>query len=238
VEGFGLGFVHALAARKVIVARDIPATREILSTYKDVRGVFLYRDDADIVPALKLAMNEHQSQVNDEGADTWDDWVDGFAKFCLQLLDQDDLFDRVVRRIQAGDLLRKAEMFDRLQASPAPQSVTTANTSAEIGKKSGTITDAQGRGWLPARHVKELLDLNGEEFIYGAYVTFFRRLPDSDGLINYLTELQSGISKLDIVSRLRQSSEGRKYAHSLSGFRSLVVKARLRSFLGISASGA
>jgi hypothetical protein len=98
--------------------------------------------------------------------------------------------------------------------------------------------DAQGRGWLPARHVKELLELNGEEFVYGAYVTLFRRLPDSDGLVNYLTELQFGISKLDIVSRLRQSSEGRKFTHSLSGYRSFVVKERLRSLLRIAVSGA
>jgi GT2 family glycosyltransferase len=57
VEGFGLGLVHALAARKVVVARDIPATREILSTYQRVSGVFLFRNDATIVSSLKLAMN-------------------------------------------------------------------------------------------------------------------------------------------------------------------------------------
>jgi hypothetical protein len=239
VEGFGLGFVHALAARKVVVARDIPATREILSTYKDVSGVFLYRDDADIVPALKMAMNERQSEVNDEGADTWDEWADGIARFCLQLLQQDDLFERVVRRIQAGDLLRKVEMFDRLQtAAPTHQVATTEGSSAKVNSKAGAITDAQGREWKPARHVKELLDLNDEEFIYGAYVTLFKRLPDSDGLVNYLAELQSGVSKLDIVLRLRQSSEGRKYAHALSGYRSIMMKARLRSLLGLAASPA
>jgi GT2 family glycosyltransferase len=238
VEGFGLGFVHALAARKVVVARDIPATREILSTYQDISGVFLYRDDTDIVHALKMAMNERQSDVNDDGAETWEEWADGFARFCLQLLQRDDLFERVVRRIQAGDLLRKAEMFDRLQtAAPALQAATTECSVAEVNSKARAITDARGRGWLPARHVKELLDLNGEEFVYGAYVTLFRRLPDSDGLVNYMAELQSGASKLDIVSRLRQSTEGRKYAHALSGFRSLVLKARLRSLLGIPTSG-
>jgi GT2 family glycosyltransferase len=239
VEGFGLGFVHALAARKVVVARDIPATREILSTYKDVSGVFLYRDDTDIVPTLKKAMNERQSEVNDEGADTWDEWTDGFARFCLQLLQQDDLFERVVRRIQAGDLLRKVEMFDRLQTTaPVLQVATMEGSSAKVNSKSGAITDAQGREWQPVRHVKELLDLNDEEFLYGAYVTLFRRLPDSDGLVNYLAELQSGVSKLDIVSRLRKSSEGRKYARTLSGYGALVMKAKLSSLLGFSASRA
>ena len=233
VEGFGLGFVHALAARKVVVARDIPATREILSTYRHVSGVLLYRDDTDIVAALKRAMNERHSQVNDEGAHTWGEWVDGFAEYCLQLLEEKDLFERVVRRIQAGDLLRKAEIHDRLQTvSPVPQAAATDNVAAAANTKVKTITDAQGRSWLPARHVKELLDLNGEEFVYGAYITLFRRLPDSDGLVNYLSELQSGISKLDIVSRLRESSEGRKYASSLSGYRSIIMRTRLRSLLG------
>ena len=239
VEGFGLGLVHALAARKVIVARDIPATREILSTYKDVGGVFLYRDDADIVSTLKLAMNEHASQVNDEGAATWDDWVDGFANFSLELLKQDDLFERLVRRIREGDLLRKAEMHDRLQAVTPTFPHTQAAVPEKVPimlTKAKTLMDKKGRGWTPVRHVRELLDLDGEEFIYGAYVTLFKRLPDSDGLVNYLSELQAGISKLEIVSRLRRSSEGRKQAQPLSGYRSIVMRMRLRSLMGFAPS--
>jgi hypothetical protein len=235
VEGFGLGLVHALAARKVVVARDIPATREILSTYQRVSGVFLYRDDATLVSVLKLAMNEHASQVNDDGAESWDDWVDGFARFCLKLLTQDDLFERVVRRMQAGDMLRKSDMFERLQTtSSALQPVTTQGASSVADNaNAGTITDAHGRRWLPAGHVKELLHLDGEEFVNRTYVTLFRRLPDSDGLVNYLTELRSGVSKLEIVSRLRKSTEGRKYAHPLTGLRSIVMRTRMRSLLGL-----
>ena len=235
VEGFGLGIVHALAARKVVVARDIPATREILSTYQRVSGVFLYRDDATIVSVLKLAMNEHSSEVNDNGAESWDDWIDGFAKFCLKLLAQDDLFERVVRRMQAGDMLRKSDMYERLHTSfPDVQLLTTQDASpATDNENARTITDAHGRRWLPAGHVKELLLLDGEEFVNRAYVTLFSRLPDSDGLVNYLTELRSGVSKLEIVSRLRKSTEGRKYAHPLAGYRSIVMKTRVRSLLGL-----
>jgi GT2 family glycosyltransferase len=235
VEGFGLGLVHALAARKVVVARDIPATREILSTYQRVSGVFLYRNDATIVSALKLAMNERTSQVNDDKAESWDDWVDGFAKFCLKLLGQDDLFERIVRRMQAGDMLRKSDMFERLQTiSPVLQPVTTQGAPpAGDSANASTITDAHGRGWLPAEHVKELLHLDGEEFVNRTYVTLFRRLPDPDGLVNYLTELRSGVSKLEIVSRLRKSAEGRKYANPLTGYRSIIMRTRMRSLLGL-----
>jgi GT2 family glycosyltransferase/glycosyltransferase involved in cell wall biosynthesis len=233
VEGFGLGLLHALAARKVVIARDIPATREILSTYQRTSGVFLYRDDANIVPALKLAMNERASLVDDEGAETWDDWVDGFARFCLKLLAQDDLFERVVRRIQAGDMLRKADMFERYQAT-SPATMADASSVAD-NAKADTITDSHGRRWLPAGHVKELLHLDGEEFVNRTYVTLFRRLPDSDGLVNYLTELRSGVSKLEILSRLRKSTEGRKYAHPLIGYRSIVMRTRVRSLMGLAA---
>jgi GT2 family glycosyltransferase len=237
VEGFGLGLVHALAARKVVVARDIPATREILSTFQRVSGVFLYRTDANIVSALKLAMNERASQVNDDGAESWDDWVDGFAEFCLKLLAQDDLFERVVRRMQAGDMLRKSDMFERLQTtSSVPNPLTAQGASpAADNVNISAITDAHGCRWLPAGHVKELLHLDGEEFVNRAYVTLFKRLPDPDGLVNYLTELRSGVSKLEIVSRLRNSTEGRKYSHPLTGYRSIVLRAKMRSLLGLAA---
>jgi len=201
--------------------------------------VFLYRDDANIVSALKLAMNERASQVDDDGAESWDDWVDGFAKFCLKLLAQDDLFERVVRRIQAGDMLRKADMFERIQTtSPAVQPATTQVASPVAEPASTGITDAHGRRWLPAGHVKELLHFDGEEFINRAYVTLFRRLPDSEGLVHYLMELRSGVSKLEIVSRLRKSTEGRKYAHALDGYRLIVMRTRMRSLLGLAASPA
>ena len=77
-----------------------------------------------------------------------------------------------------------------------------------------------------------LLLLDGEEFVNRTYVTLFRRLPDPDGLVNYLTELQSGVSKLEIISRLRGSTEGRKYARPLTGYRSIVMRTRMRSLLG------
>ena len=173
--------------------------------------------------------------MNDDGAESWDGWVDGFAEFCSKLLAQDDLFERVVRRMQAGDMLRKSDMYERLHTSfPDVQLLTTQDASpATDNENARTITDAHGRRWLPAGHVKELLLLDGEEFVNRAYVTLFKRLPDPDGLVNYLTELRSGVSKLEIVSRLRKSTEGRKYAHPLAGYRSIVMKTRVRSLLGL-----
>jgi hypothetical protein len=233
VEGFGLGLVHALAARKVVVARDIPATREILSTYKRVSGVHLYASDKDVARALSLAMTDGASQVNDDGAQSWDDWADGFADFCVALVKEEDIFDRLKNRIQSGDMLRRAELLERLQSAERPNAGAAKEiVAADMGNKgNGAITDEYGREWRRARHVKQLLGRDGEEFVYSAYVTLFNRLPDSDGLVNYLTELQSGVSKLEIVARLRNSSEGQRTRVPLSGYRSRVLTHRLRSFL-------
>jgi GT2 family glycosyltransferase/glycosyltransferase involved in cell wall biosynthesis len=233
VEGFGFGLVHALAARKVVVARDIPTTREILSTYKSVSGVFLYAADKDVVRALGLAMTERASQTDDDGAESWHEWVDGFAEFCSKLVEQDDIFDRLARRILSGDLLRKSELLERLQSSAPPTvAATKENVAEEMGKtRNGAITDKNGRQWHRARHLKQLLGRDGEEFVYSAYVTLLNRLPDSDGLVNYLSELQSGIGKLEIVSRLRKSSEGQQSRVPLAGYNSSILRLRLRSLL-------
>lgn len=233
IEGFGFGLLHALAAKKVVVARDIPATREILATYKSYSGVFLYADDSDVVRVFKLALNENLSHVNDEEAEGWDVWVDGFARFCAALVDQDDIFDRASRRIYAADLLRKAELLDRLRAA-TPLTEATANRKADTSaENSGAIVDPQGRRWRPVTHVKQLLNLDGEEFVYCAYVTLFNRLPDSDGLVNYLTELQAGASKIQILSSLRNSSEWQQSGHALAGYWGAVIKSRLRSRLRV-----
>jgi GT2 family glycosyltransferase len=235
VEGFGFGLLHALAARKVVVARDIPATREILATYNRYSGVFLYMDNGEIVSAMNLATAEDVSHVNDDGAEGWDVWVDGFANFCAMLVDEQDIFDRAWRRILAGDLLKKAELLDRLQATPRPTITAPRPNSAndEGIEEVGAIADAHGRQWRPARNVRHLLNLDGEDFVYSAYVTVFNRLPDSDGLVNYLKELQSGISKIAIVSRLRNSSEWQQSGSSIAGYWSAVIRARLRDVLGV-----
>jgi GT2 family glycosyltransferase len=236
VEGFGFGLVHALAAGKVVVARDIPATREILSSYNRFSGVFLYRNDDDLARVMRLAMNESASYVDDNGAVGWNEWVDGFAGFSLSQIGDEKIFNRVVNRIHAGDQLRKAELYDRMQSLSAvnPADVRDSADRATLDATKRAITDSKGRQWSPARKLKELLDLDNEEFVYSSYVTIFNRLPDSDGLLNYLTELRAGVSKVEIITRLRRSSEGRQRRSVLAGYRSIAVKMYLRSLLDFS----
>jgi GT2 family glycosyltransferase len=209
VEGFGLGVVHSLAARKVIVARDIPATREILATYDSVSGVFLYEDEPGLIAAMKSAMGVAQSVVDDTNAHGWDQWADGFADFCRGIAGADDVFVRLVERIRACDLLERA----------------ARGVSADL---------ARARRPAPCRNLRQLLSLDGEAFVWAAYATIFARHPDTEGLRNYLRELDSGVSKFTLISRLRDSEEGRAKNLPLAGFRRAALAERVRLLGGLS----
>lgn len=77
--------------------------------------------------------------------------------------------------------------------------------------------------------VDELLTLDADAFVTAAYNAVLRRAPDPDGLRNYVQELSNGVSKLSIVTRLRNSEEGRRCGAHLLGYRT----ARVRSWLGL-----
>jgi hypothetical protein len=207
LEGFGLGLVHSLAAGKVIVARDIPATREILATYRSVSGVFLYQDELALVSAMKAAMQVPSSTVDDGGAHSWDDWADGFADFCRDIANADDAFSLLVERIRACDLLERA-------------------ARSAIGELMRT------QRLVPCRDIRQLFALDGEQFIRAAYATIFARHPDTDGLRHYLSELDAGISKFTLISRLRESDEGRSKNLPLAGFRRAAIVQHMRSLRG------
>ena len=128
------------------------------------------------------------------GTDGWDDWVDGFAHFCQPLVLQKDVFPRLVERIRGGDLLRRADRLEQSKIKPAA-----------------------------VRHLRELLALDGEEFVQAAYASLLDREADSQGLENYLAELKAGISKFTIVSRLRGSQEGREKKLPLAGFKRTAI---------------
>jgi FkbM family methyltransferase len=76
-----------------------------------------------------------------------------------------------------------------------------------------------------------LLALDGEEFLRAAYATVLNRSIDADGLRTYMTELNNGIDKMTIVSRLRNSAEGRRQMIPLAGYRRALIRSRLQRSL-------
>ena len=63
----------------------------------------------------------------------------------------------------------------------------------------------------PADRLKDVLSLDGAEFLGAAYLLMLGRPVDPEGFRNYSARLNSGASKLSIVAELHASPEGRAY---------------------------
>ena len=70
----------------------------------------------------------------------------------------------------------------------------------------------------------ELLACEGEQFVGGAYYAILDRAPDPGGLKFYLGQLAAGATKLEILTQLRWSDEGRGRSHSLKDLEEELVR--------------
>jgi FkbM family methyltransferase len=78
---------------------------------------------------------------------------------------------------------------------------------ALIGFVFRSITASNARS---IHSIDELLALRGEEFVREAYRVVLCREADDEGLKNYMSAMHAGKSKIQIISALKQSTEGRK----------------------------
>jgi GT2 family glycosyltransferase len=199
MEGFGFGFMHALSAGRPIVARRIPATEEILASLDEVHGIFQFEDSAGLVRACADALRATVSRAKDDRGCSWDDWADGLTDFCLSLAARDDIFQRLVGRIRAADRLRGAA------------------SSAQPARPPGTAK---------AVDLESLLALDGRAFVEQAYTTLLERPADKSGLTNYLSQLELGTPKVELLHALASSDEGRARNVDLPGLNRMVVQLR------------
>ena len=70
----------------------------------------------------------------------------------------------------------------------------------------------------PARHVRDYLALGSESFLDAAYRNLLNRPPDAKGGANYRRALRLGRrTKVEVLGRIRYSSEGRRHAVAVPG---------------------
>jgi Domain of unknown function (DUF4214) len=83
-----------------------------------------------------------------------------------------------------------------------------------------------------ARTLDELLKLHDEAFVAGAYKVLLGRLPDPEGLENYLRQVRAGTQKSQIIAELAGSPEGRLRSAEVPGLGNLIAEHRkgARSF--------
>lgn len=76
------------------------------------------------------------------------------------------------------------------------------------------------------RSVDELLALEGPQFIGQAYLTLMGRAVDPEGFRHYDSQVRSGMSKLQVLSELRASSEGQAFGADVAGLGAKLVAPR------------
>lgn len=188
-EGFGFTLMHALAAGKPVVARDIPATREILARFEGLEGVYLYSDNDELERVLKESVEVKRSSVSREIGDDWSQWTEQLTHFIGDLVaDRKSIQPTVVRRIKRGDVLRTKEIIAVLRG--APQADTSATVQRDV-----TI------GW------RQLADLPAAEFVDCAYRTVLGRDADPEGRLNHLILLNNGVGRADLIAAFLDSDE-------------------------------
>ena len=212
VEGFGLGLMHALAARKPIVARRIAATEEILRNLGEVRGVQLFDSDDGLVAAFGKALKGGESSVKNDRAVRWSDWADRLAEFCLALVESDDIFSRLEKRTRTSDLLRRA-------ALSADEEPTWSVAEPSMPRQPASSADAA----VTPMDLEELVSLEGRAFVEAAYRRLLCRVADTSGLAFYVSEVESGVPKHHILHALATSPEGRAAAVQLEGLDALMA---------------
>lgn len=76
------------------------------------------------------------------------------------------------------------------------------------------------------RSVDELLALEGPQFIGQAYLTVMGRAVDPEGFRHYDSQVRSGMSKIQVLSELRASSEGQAFGADVAGLGAKLVAQR------------
>ncbi len=66
-------------------------------------------------------------------------------------------------------------------------------------------------------HLKDLLEYHDRDFIDAAYRTLMHRSPDEEGFVTYLGHLRDGMPKVEILSAMRDSPEGRAVGAAVAG---------------------
>lgn len=221
-EGFGLSLMHALALGKPIVARDIPATREILATFASVEGVFLYVDNRDLPDRVRAAIAFGHSAVVEQGGNNWDQWSKGLFTFVTGLTSRADLYDRLMDRIEDGDMLRQFladENSERQVVAPPvtahapvaqqPQAWRRPSDKAPQRPAKQPPVTPSGVNLAPAAtiDVAALLALDGKAFVEAFYRKALGRRADPAGLTHHLALLSSGTTKTDMLRSIFNSPE-------------------------------
>jgi len=234
-EGFGFGFMHALALNKPIVARDIPATREILESFSSVEGVALYKNNDDVTDLIAEMVTVGFSKVDDTHAGDWKKWTSGFMSFCDELIQSKDIYARTVERLHAGNNLREffqlRDMLNSAQSGQSTLPIAVNIPSQQVTQVSPVQQAAPSKSDEKSiKTVDDLMSLNDGDFVKTAYQKILLRECDNEGFLFYLNKIKNGHSKIEIIRDMKNSPEGKSANSKFTGLENGKFNSRSLNF--------
>jgi len=130
---------------------------------------------------------------------------------------------------QISTSIRQAEITEDASKTQLAidHQTSTASTNTAIEPHTPASTQKSFKNMQnTAPTLAKLLALDGHHFVESAYKSLLKREPDLEGKNYYLSRLEAGYSKMQIICQLRFSKEGQKHNPNLSGLDSAIKKQR------------
>ncbi|MGE0048848.1 MAG: DUF4214 domain-containing protein [Acidithiobacillus sp.] len=190
-EGFGIGLVDALSNLTAVAVRNIPPVKEILDTYDNYSGVYLF----DTYEELCNLISDHSGKASIAmGGISSAQWGRDFCDFIDNVILKKNKFKNLCSRLSASRYLNE---YSQLRSILDANSVTHEIQSCDVS----TVA--------PKAALQDICNLESdEEFIHGAFKYFLGRNADSHGLNHYLRQLKgNGHSRLQVIKDIISSPE-------------------------------
>jgi hypothetical protein len=185
--------LEAEQRRAGVLAGELTQTRSALEATASDRDVAKH-SVAELTPQLeqtKSQLNAAENRLR-------------LAQNRLDELRHMNLFRRIVCA------MKNDEKYLSFQNLGAELDLESLQLSGEL-KATGPIAASLG--------LREILLLNGVQFLVGSYGRLLKRAPDESGLAHYLPRLLEGAPKIQILGDIAASNEARNLAVKLSGLR-------------------
>lgn len=175
-EGFGIGLIEALGFGKAIVARNIPVTKEILSSYKQYNGINLFDTNEEMLEMIQKSAGNLSNVI---GGVSWNDWTASFSQFIENLSRKNGIYKTLVHRARGARALNEMHQLSQLiedgsnvSTEPRPAEHRLSETP-EISKNSSVNI------------LSAFSQHDEDDFINAIYKIIMGRDVDIDGLLHY-----------------------------------------------------
>ncbi len=197
-EGFGIGVIESLGAGKAIIARNIPATAEILNTYPKLSGIFLYDTNDEM---LELVQKFEGTTSYSVGGLSSEEWGSNFNNFLNRIILSKNIYNNFVYRREHSRFLNEHVQLRNLLTKMATESTSMLPDQTQNQKKS--------EDQYPRTSLIDIFSIqNDQDFIFELYQLILGRSPDSQGLNHYMNLLnESDGDRVKIFRDLFMSHE-------------------------------